>query len=239
VIVGTTGYTIESPVVKFTVKAQPQLNFIEVDHLNTPRLVADANGVAVWKWDQQEPFGDTLPDQNPSGLGTFDFGPRLPGQFADTETNTVYNYNRDYDPELGRYIESDPLRVLHSAKPRRISNLYLYVDGAPLRLVDPFGLQSRICKGDICVEEAETFAENLRRNANSPLHHCRNNCLLHFALGEAGNETVLHQLHRFGELAGRFSLVLTAATLAYGGHELETCIAECQDLRCVAPGTYP
>jgi hypothetical protein len=25
-------------------------------HLNTPRLVADATGTTVWRWDQAEPF---------------------------------------------------------------------------------------------------------------------------------------------------------------------------------------
>jgi hypothetical protein len=28
------------------------------DHLNTPRLVADATGTTVWRWDQQDPFGN-------------------------------------------------------------------------------------------------------------------------------------------------------------------------------------
>lgn len=28
----------------------------------------------------------------------------LPGQYADKETNTFYNYYRDYDPTTGRYL---------------------------------------------------------------------------------------------------------------------------------------
>ena len=57
-----------------------QTYFIEVDHLDTPRLVADAAGTTVWKWDQQEPFGDNVANENPSGLGAFDLPLRLPGQ---------------------------------------------------------------------------------------------------------------------------------------------------------------
>jgi len=63
----------------------------------------------VWRWDQQEPFGVNLPDENPSGLGTFDLPLRLPGQYYDQETNLHYNYFRDYDPSLGRCGERDPV----------------------------------------------------------------------------------------------------------------------------------
>lgn len=33
----------------------------------------------------------------------------LPGQYFDKETNLHYNYFRDYDPQIGRYIQSDPI----------------------------------------------------------------------------------------------------------------------------------
>jgi RHS repeat-associated protein len=34
---------------------------------------------------------------------------RFPGQYYDQETGKHYNYFRDYDPAIGRYVESDPL----------------------------------------------------------------------------------------------------------------------------------
>jgi hypothetical protein len=84
--------------------AEAKLYYIHVDHLNTPRLVADDQQRTVWRWDQQEPFGVNVPDENPSGLGAFEFPMRFPGQFADRETNLAYNYFRDYDPTNGLYI---------------------------------------------------------------------------------------------------------------------------------------
>jgi RHS repeat-associated protein len=33
----------------------------------------------------------------------------LPGQYYDDESNLHYNYFRDYDPQTGRYIQSDPI----------------------------------------------------------------------------------------------------------------------------------
>ena len=67
------------------------------DHLNTPRLITDSTGTTVWRWDQQEPFGNDVPNGDPGNTGTtFDFPLRLPGQYYDRETNLAYNYFRDY-----------------------------------------------------------------------------------------------------------------------------------------------
>jgi RHS repeat-associated protein len=88
----------------------------------------------VWRWDQQEPFGNTVPDENPSGLGVFDLPLRLPGQYFDRETALHYNYFRDYDPSLGTYKESDPIGL------RASLNVYGYVNANPLSTLDYFGL---------------------------------------------------------------------------------------------------
>jgi hypothetical protein len=47
-----------------------------------------------------------------------------------------YNYFRDYDPALGRYIESDPIGLSGGI------NTYLYGHAAPIRRIDPSGLWS-------------------------------------------------------------------------------------------------
>jgi RHS repeat-associated protein len=136
---GSTWFGSSSTNVAVDVQAQSSLvNYIHVDHLNTPRLISDSTGTAVWKWDQQEPFGVSPPDKNPSSLGVFEFPLRFAGQYDDPETGLFYNYLRDcYDPVLGRYCQSDPIGLgggLHT---------YVYVDSDPLRFTDRFGLQSR------------------------------------------------------------------------------------------------
>lgn len=135
------GYVIADAVrlVPVSVQAQRKLYFVHTDHLNTPRLLADAAGTTVWKWDQGEPFGNNVPDENPSGLGAFDLPLRLPGQYFDKETNLHYNYYRDYDPSIGRYVESDPIGLAAGL------NTYAYVDSDPLALLDPSGLEA--CRG--------------------------------------------------------------------------------------------
>jgi len=42
----------------------------------------------------------------------FDFPLRFPGQYFDRETALFYNYRRDLDPNLGTYLEADPLGLL-------------------------------------------------------------------------------------------------------------------------------
>lgn len=49
-----------------------------------------------------------MPNNNPSGLGAFEFNPRFPGQYFDRETNLAYNIARDFDPSIGRFLEADP-----------------------------------------------------------------------------------------------------------------------------------
>ena len=93
----------------------------------------------MWLWHQAEPFGNNVPDENPSGLGAFDLPLRLPGQYFDKETNLHYNYFRNYDPSIGRYEESDPIGL------RGGVNTYAYVAARPLVRIDPFGLKSRVC----------------------------------------------------------------------------------------------
>src|SRR5262245_32356127 len=96
-------------------------------------MIADATGTTVWKWDQQEPFGNTVADENPSGIGAFDLPLRLPGQYFDKETNLHYNYFRDYDPSIGIYKQSDLIGL------RGGLNTYAYAFD-PLKTIDPLGL---------------------------------------------------------------------------------------------------
>ena len=125
--------TTTSAPVSITVNREPALHFVHVDHLNTPRLISDATGNAVWKWDQQEPFGVNVADENPSGAGVFEFPVRFPGQYFDKETNLAYNAERDYSAEIGRYIQSDPLGLIGG------SNTYAYANLSPLMYIDPDG----------------------------------------------------------------------------------------------------
>jgi RHS repeat-associated protein len=114
--------------------------FIQADHLNTPRLIANSSGQTVWRHDNQEPFNDSPPDENPSGLGVFEFPLGFAGQYFDKETGNWQNWMRDYSSLLGRYVESDPLGLEAGI------NTYAYVGSMPLRYSDPTGLETYQCR---------------------------------------------------------------------------------------------
>jgi len=63
------------------------------------------------------------------------FDLRFAGQYYDDETSTHYNINRDYDPKMGRYVQSDPIGFDGGV------NSYGYVGGNPLVAVDELGLK--------------------------------------------------------------------------------------------------
>ncbi len=126
---------IQSFAVKPAAPAEAQMYFIHADHLGTPRAITrPVDNQVVWKWDNSDPFGANLPNENPSGLGIFKNNNRFPGQYYDEETGTNYNYFRDYDPSTGRYVQSDPIGLKGGI------NTYAYVSNDPLRFSDPRGL---------------------------------------------------------------------------------------------------
>jgi RHS repeat-associated protein len=110
--------------------------YVHTDHLGTPRKITrpSDNGL-MWRWDP-DTFGSLAPNQNPSGLGTFTYNLRFPGMYALTESGLFYNYFRTYDPQMGRYIEADPVGLQGGINP------YAYVDGNPVSLDDPSGLEA-------------------------------------------------------------------------------------------------
>ncbi|QHB60517.1 type IV secretion protein Rhs (plasmid) [Ralstonia solanacearum] len=109
--------------------------YIYADQIDTPRVITDINNLMVWRWDQTDPFGATLPDENPTSLGTFTYNLRFPGQVYDAETGKHYNVNRDYDPAGGRYVQSDPIGLNGGQW-----STYAYTRGNPISGIDPRGL---------------------------------------------------------------------------------------------------
>jgi len=109
------------------------LFYVHTDQLNTPRKVTDVSNQLRWNWDPT-PFGEGAPNENPASLGQFKYNLRFPGQYFDGETNLNYNYFRDYDPAVGRYVESDPIGLIAGV------NTYGYVGQNPLIFVDSLGL---------------------------------------------------------------------------------------------------
>lgn len=110
--------------------------YIHTDHLDQPRKITrPSDNLKRWEFNPN-PFGDGAPNENPAALGVFKYHLRFPGQYFDIESNLAYNYFRDYDSAIGRYVESDPVGL------RGGINTYGYVGQNPVSKIDPKGLFS-------------------------------------------------------------------------------------------------
>lgn len=109
--------------------------YVVTDHLSTPReIIRPSDNTVMWSW-FTGPFGTEAPNTNPQGAGLFTYDLRFPGQIAGSWGSTFQNYMRDYDPQVGRYVESDPIGLWG-----RSYSTYAYVNDDPISKVDPRGL---------------------------------------------------------------------------------------------------
>jgi RHS repeat-associated protein len=110
--------------------------YLHSDHLNTPRLATNQAQALLWSWDS-DAFGLGTPNTDVDGDGVLlDIPLRFPGQVFEAYSNLNYNYFRDYEPNTGRYVQSDPIGLEGGL------NTYGYVEGNPLAFADPYGLAS-------------------------------------------------------------------------------------------------
>jgi RHS repeat-associated protein len=122
--------------------------FLHDDRLRTPQLATDSSQNIQWQA-SYEPFGTTT-----SVSGTITQNLRFPGQYFDVESGWNHNGFRDYMPNLGRYLEPDPLAMLGTSTFYDVrtglllntdtflggTNSYGYVADDPIDATDPQGL---------------------------------------------------------------------------------------------------
>jgi len=114
--------------------ASVSIYYVHADHLNTPiRVTRPSDNKLMWTW-YKNPFGTDAPNENPASGGTFKYNLRFAGQLYDSHAGLHQNWSRDYDPAIGRYVESDPLGLFDNV------NTYSYVRSRPVSWVDPTGL---------------------------------------------------------------------------------------------------
>ena len=139
--------------------ANEQMYYVHNSHLGTPLQVTNQSQAVVWRA-RYNPFGEAKVVVN-----DIEQNIRFPGQYFDGETGLHYNYYRDYDPSLGRYLQSDPLGImLDNPSPERqvafemgldlpeadlgyINHNYGYADQNPVMYFDPSGENTMILNG--------------------------------------------------------------------------------------------
>jgi RHS repeat-associated protein len=100
------------------------------DHLGSVVAYCSATGTKLVDGDYA-PFGGPAVGANNGVLGMLGFT----GREYDINTGLYYYRNRWYSPDLGRFLEPDPIGLAGWDL-----NLYRYVGNQPMDWVDPFGL---------------------------------------------------------------------------------------------------
>jgi RHS repeat-associated protein len=105
--------------------------YYQLDHLGTPQELTDFGGEIVWSA-KYNAYGKVT--RLAFGGGEqLDQPLRFQGQYFDVESGLHYNRHRYYDPEVGRYLTTDPIKLAGGL------NQYQYTPN-PTGWVDPLGL---------------------------------------------------------------------------------------------------
>ncbi len=121
--------------------------YLHLDHIGLPRAMTNQSGQLVWNTFPR-PYGDIAEKTTTDPLSgrTVVTNLRLPGQYDECLLGALglqgphYNWNRWYLPGVGRYLESDQRARLGRFNGFASPDWYNYVEGNPLRRVDPVGL---------------------------------------------------------------------------------------------------
>lgn len=146
--------------------------YVHPDHLGAPRAVSDpAINKVVWQWDS-DAFGESHPAEDADRDNeTFIFNLRFPGQYFDSETKLHYNYHRNYDPQTGRYIQSDPIGLGGGI------NTFIYALDNPISKFDRDGLTTltfNVEKGVLTVDPEVPGRKPYNIDATSGKEECEN-----------------------------------------------------------------
>ncbi|TKJ97611.1 type IV secretion protein Rhs [Pseudomonas fluorescens] len=107
----------------------------QLDHLGTPQELTSPDGEIVWSAHYRA-YGQIAR----LDVGKIDNPLRFQGQYFDQESGLHYNRHRYYNPDIGRYLTPDPVKLAGGI------NGYRYVPN-PTGWVDPLGLS---CKIGVC-----------------------------------------------------------------------------------------
>jgi RHS repeat-associated protein len=163
-----------------------QVYYYHCDHLGTPRELTDETGALRWSATYKT-WGNLLKSATGPNVQQ---NLRFQGQYFDEETGLHYNRFRYYDPDVGRFVGQDPIRILGG------TNNYLYASN-PSMWVDPLGLapcfwnKIKNFKGNKVYQRDDIFDPNAVINGETNLQRMARGVA---PIGLDGNSIELHHM---------------------------------------------
>ncbi len=120
--------------------------YFHTDVNGAPEEMTDSDGKIVWETGYQV-WGNTIQEKDHGGV---EQNLRYQGQYLDRETGLHYNLHRYYDPDVGRFMVTDPIGLAGGNKP------------LPIRAES--ALLDRSAGTDCMFQKREIFARGASRN---------------------------------------------------------------------------
>ncbi|WP_234404024.1 RHS repeat-associated core domain-containing protein [Neisseria animaloris] len=87
-------------------KSRQEINYFHCDQIGIPREMTDGDGNLIW-FGKYDAWGKLTKETNVTGRAHQPF--RLQNQYCDSEIRLHYNFFRYYDPDVGRFVNQDPI----------------------------------------------------------------------------------------------------------------------------------
>ncbi|MDO1511024.1 MULTISPECIES: RHS repeat domain-containing protein, partial [unclassified Neisseria] len=131
------------------VETYQEINYFHCDQIGIPREMTDKDGKLLWFGDYFG-WGKLKSETNiTNALQPF----RLQNQYCDAETGLHYNFFRYYEPECGRFVNQDPIRLWGG------DNFYQFANNV-INWTDPSGLS---CKPRTPKEQQDIAVRELQK----------------------------------------------------------------------------
>ena len=145
-------------------ESRQQTRYFHCDQIGIPREMTDKDGNLLW-FGNYTGWGRLKGETKVTDSAYQPF--RLQNQYADRETGLHYNFFRYYEPDVGRFVNQDPIGLMGGM------NLYQFAPNTQ-QWIDHLGLDVNIIRSDRSVTFILDISLNGRNVTNTDIENVKN-----------------------------------------------------------------
>ncbi len=137
-----------------------EITFYVNDLTGSPIAAMSEKGQVTWR-ENFKPYGERIGNDANAAEENIWFTAR----HQDADTGLIYMGARYYDPKLGRFLSTDPVRF--SENNLQSFNRYAYANNNPFKYIDPDGRKIKFANGSsaLFIETTNLYLDTLRQTA--------------------------------------------------------------------------